>query len=349
MGTYLFLLNKLFRQHKLKILFTILFPFAILWILIPFLTKTVEESSVPIALVNSDVSEFSKIVKNRIEENPRIELMEMELADAQYALMTGKVEATFQFTDDFEENIRAGEIRDQINWYRTENSFLDTFVKERIAAEVMRLTLNSKAANEIIKLTGDESEETWQHSFDFSESYWDPEPLFAMEFIPYTGKIVEISDEDNPAVYALFGFWLLFIWLIFSALIVPLYHWQEKGLIERISLVNGNSRKMYSSYYGLTIGISLIFLWLINWVTSALMMEQSISASTIFRMVIVAFIIFLLTVGLQQVLRKRTHFLIINAIYAIFSFTFSVISVVSNTKEWWHYLLPHTWFYELIL
>jgi ABC-2 type transport system permease protein len=349
MATYLLLINKLIHQNKWKLVFTIFFPFFLLFVLLPLFSKTIEESQVPIALVNGEQSEFAQIVTERVSDHPRIQLLQMNKEEATSAVITGKVEAAFFLDTQFEEHIKNGEMEEQITWLRSEHSFLDAFVKEKLAAEVMRLTLNSKAANDIKDLTGQNSMEEWERSFDHSDAYWEPEPLFQMEFLPYS-KSTSITTDDtelNRITIGLVGFSLFYIWLAFAASLLPLYTWREKGIIVRIQIVRGTLVRFFSSFFVLNI---LFFICLFSLIIFAIdrfdLLGNYSLVESLLSGVSIVMIIFILTIAMQLLIRNKNYFLLVVTVFSLCSFSFSILAVFSEAASWWYDLLPHVWLYQ---
>lgn len=349
MPTFLLLLNKLIFQNKWKVFFILAFPLFLLFVFIPFISETVEESNIPVAVVNGDKTSFSKVVTEKVGNDPKISLLNMEEQEARDALTKGDVEAVFLFEATFEEEIRDGNIREQIKWLRTEHSFLDTFVKERIASETMRLTLNSKAANDIAQLTQETDEKKWEAAFDHSESYWEPEPLFAMEFVPVTNTIEhqEDGEEHSSLSLAFLGFWFLFAWFVFGAMITGVYDWEKNGQLTRIQLLQGSKIIFYSLYY-LFVGIFTVLLFIaIHAISSAVMEDYAFTK--LFGLLLLLFVAFLLTILCKHLLKKKNQFLFFIAVYGMSSFTLSIFPLLTEAEAWWYYIFPHVWLYELFL
>ncbi|WP_102027904.1 ABC transporter permease [Salirhabdus sp. Marseille-P4669] len=355
MLTFLIQLNKLIHQNKWKVLFTLFFPFFLLWALYPFISNTVEQTNVPIGIVNGDKSEFAQIVTERVDKHPRLQVVPLQIEEANKAVMTGNVEATFLFDIHFEENIRAGKIKDQIKWIRTENSFFDTFAKEKLASEVMRLSLNSVAANEIQLQEQVFDDVKWEQSFEHAESYWEPEPLFMVEFIPYIsttekGDNQEQLDSTTPISLGFIGFWYFYIWIVFGLLNIQLYTWREKGILQRIQLVKGSLVPFYQSFYLSTIVFALVLFICINLATPFVL--EGYDETILSQMPGILGILcmtFMVTILFGHFVKNRNQFFVLIMVYSMCSFTFSVFAVISEANDWYYYLLPHVWLYEILL
>ncbi|MBB6451829.1 hypothetical protein HNQ94_000250 [Salirhabdus euzebyi] len=350
MGTYLFLLNKLLFQNKWKLAFTILFPLFLLTVVFPFATSTVEESSIPIAWVDQEKEGFAETIGFRINEDPRIQLLHVNSKEeAIVAVRTGKVEAAFILDEQFNQHIKSGDIRKQMEWIRTSRSFLDTFVKEKVAAEVMRFALNSKAANDLQQLKRNEEDFNWEVAFQHADQYWEPEPLFQMDFVPSNSGDLEQEEAIDNLTIGLLGFWMWYTWIIFAGGLLPIYQWKEKGLLDRIRLRSGSIRAFISSFYLVqTLFYSLLFFLLITLTLTSLKVEMN--AVNIYIPAFIGFIsMLLLTMIVNLFIKKQSVYLMLIIIYSMLSFVFSFLAISSGFEKWWSYILPHYWFYQLML
>ncbi|MRG86855.1 ABC transporter permease [Salinibacillus xinjiangensis] len=348
MGTYLLLLHKLIHQNKWRLVFIILLPFFLLLAIVPFVANTVEQSEVPIAWVADEETDMIQTLAKRIDEHPRILLFHLNEEEAYRAVSTQEVEAAFMLNPNFQDDITAGKIRDQIIWIRTENSVLDTFVKEKVAAEVMRFTLNSKAANDLAELTRNSSEEQWQTAFEHSDSYWEPEPLFQMEFVSSRNEAEQPLREnaiDDQLAAGLFGFWIWYAWIIFAIQLLVLDQWKQKGLFIRLQVTSGSLKGFYGRFYLLNIIFSVLILVAICMLTTLkLPISEGPWIVNSFWILLAAC---LLTILLRQVLWKRNVFLMVGIVYSLSSYLIGVLTMVSDSEHWWQQFLPHVWFYQL--
>ncbi|WP_281242720.1 ABC transporter permease [Salinibacillus kushneri] len=349
---YLFLLNKLIHQNKWRSLFMISFPFLLWFMVVPFVTDTLDESEIPIAWVVEEETNEMNTIAQQIENHPRIELTHLTKREAYRAVQTNEVEAAFLLHDDFLNHIQAGKMNEQITWVRSDKSFFDSFVKEKVASEIMRFALSSKAANDVTQYRGLTTREDWRKVYQHAEQYWEPEPLFQMNFVPYEEAEVLPENENSfqsKGYAALIGFWLWYAWMIFVVLLLSLYKWKSQGIIERLRLHQGSLIPFYIRFYLLTSGFALLLLLMICYLSSRPLQEFGFSySSIIYPSVIVFAVILMITFSFTRIFKSPYLFLLVSIVYSLLSLFFSFLTFTSDNQSKWQVIFPHTWLYQLI-
>ncbi|QHS21558.1 ABC transporter permease [Virgibacillus sp. MSP4-1] len=352
MGTYLILLNKLIHQNKWRFFFIIGFPFFLGFIVLPFVTDTLDESDIPIGWVTKEDSETLTTIAERIQEHPRITIIQMTEEEAYRGVKRKEMEAAFILSEKFQEQIKAGKIDELITWIRSEESFFDSFVKEKVASEVMRFALSSKAANDVMMYKGLTDKQHWQSVYQHAEKYWEPEPLFQMKFTPYSSSEADSADEKSvlPKGYAaLFGFWMWYAWMIFAVLLLSLYKWKKQGILSRLRIHHGSLVPFYMRFYILTGGFVIFLFLAVSYLSSRSVEAYGYSfTGLLFPSVIILALILLLTISVTYIVKKPSVFLLICMLFSMMSLFFSFLTFVSNEPNTWRIIFPHTWLYQLM-
>ncbi|MYL32495.1 hypothetical protein GLW08_06955 [Pontibacillus yanchengensis] len=236
MLTYLGLQLRRWKTKPFVALISMMFPFLCFFILAPFLTSTTEKTTIPIAIVDEDESTYSQRIVSRLTDQQRLSIQLLPYKDMVKALQKGEVEAGFVLQEGLENEIKAGAIQDTITWMRTSNSTLDVFIKEQLGAELMRIALNAKAANTVMEAS--QSNKDWEEVYQYSASFWEPSPLFEMNFIkrtpsfPQQDKALLANWHKTVLVLFFFYAWTMSIWLC-----QQLWKDKQNGVLDRLSLV----------------------------------------------------------------------------------------------------------------
>ncbi|MCP8615321.1 ABC transporter permease [Salirhabdus salicampi] len=349
MVTYLSLLIKIIFHHHRKLVIAVVFPLLLIGVIFPFVSKTVENSQIPIGWVDQQPNEFTNIIKERFGEHPRIRLLSLERHELEAAVIKGEVEGGFLFHETFEESIRAGKIRNQITWVRTPQSILDSFAKERLAAEVMRISLNSEAANFVVNHKRDNE---WDTYFAYSDQFWEPEPLFQIDIQPFENQsnMVENSQQSlTKPMLVLYGFWLWYAWVMFAILFMPLRTWRENGLVTRLKVTGGSVGGLYFIYFLLAALFVLLLFFLVTTVSTKFLFHSPYSLDD----VLLIGSTLLLWTGMISFaalfLFKKRGYIGFVSLYSLSSFVLSLLLIAGMELAWVYYMLPHTWFFQLIL
>ncbi|MBM7551182.1 ABC transporter permease [Thalassobacillus pellis] len=237
------------------LLFLITFPSLVLMLLLPFMSLAITESRIPIAWADQDKTDFSKLVLKRISEHERLKVIPVTEMEGGKMVNTGEVEAAFIIEKGFEKQLKTGEADPVITWLRSDSSGLDGFAKEKIAAEAMRLMMNSKAAEFVEEYN---SEFTWDKAFEFADQYWEPEPLFRMDFV-WVGEGREAKETTlKPEIKGILSFFLIYAMGVGVALKRQLFADKESGLYQRISQFTGHIHFYDASSVLLHITVSFI-------------------------------------------------------------------------------------------
>lgn len=203
-----------------------------------------QQTQIPIALVDLDNSEYSKLVVKRMCQKPVITVDLCTVEEAERKVSIGQYEAAYIIGKGFMNNILHGETDEVIEILKSPSSISAEFLGELLSGEVIRLSSNVTAANyvveEYVKMgkvkSSREEGDLWIKAWEFTDSQWEPSPLMTMEYkeIARDG-IVSVQDTGkNNVVSLLLGVmisYLMFNMLISGSWIVTE---REGGRIKRI-------------------------------------------------------------------------------------------------------------------
>ncbi|TGB01123.1 ABC transporter permease [Halobacillus salinus] len=242
MLTYLSLhLNKWKKRPFLSLLL-FCFPLLATLLLYPVFENTAEETAVPIAIVDEDNSDYSETILERTRGAERLRFTEMEAGEAEDAVRKGTMEAAFILEDGLQEALNDGDVRDVVTWVRSDEALFDVYAKEAIGAEVMRLALNAKAANAI--------DEDFDEAFAYSDSFWEPAPLFQMDF---TERSPDNPDVEVPklAAWHVMAIQLFFLygWVLGIFFLRELIADEKEGRLQRIRLIQQTTVRYFASHF----------------------------------------------------------------------------------------------------
>lgn len=252
------------------VLLLLLLPLAV-YLATIFLPSQLGTEGIPVALVDQDQSPYSRLVLERVSQEPLVQALFISEEEARRLILQGRLETAFIIKEGFMEKLKQGERRQIIEVVHAPSSLSVALMRELVGREVIRLASNAQAANVVQKeylkrniISTDEAERLWHEAWEHTDEYWEPEPLMSIiyrEFplFPSPDKSREQTEatliEENPeqnleAVYQdvaasslalereqlvqLFGWLAAFIML----LAIFLQHWlveeRKEGLLSRI-------------------------------------------------------------------------------------------------------------------
>lgn len=349
MLTYLFLNVHRWRRRIVSFSVLLLLPLVLLFALYPFLKTTAEQTAVPIAIVDEDKTEFSQLLFSRLKDSNRLNVDLMSDGEAREAVQKGKVEGAFVLQAGLEEDIKKGRLSDIILWHRSNRSSLDVFAKEQLGSELMRLALNAKAANTIQSFGEDRVD--WETAFQHSDDYWEPAPLFEMEYEAKSADMLTSSEKElHRGKKVLISLFFLYSWLLVLSFMKQFVIDRKEGTLNRILLSSQKLMIYYGAQMLIFILVGLIpFLLAIN---GLFFIEQAPSTQVsvwnlwgsivFFVTILVSFLVFLL-------FQKTQGGLLVVGFIAISSFTLYVLPFdshyVMDVLRW--KVMPHGWLMDV--
>ncbi|GGD02667.1 hypothetical protein GCM10007216_36780 [Thalassobacillus devorans] len=345
MGTQLRLQFIRFMQCWRSLLFLFFFPFVCVLGVYPFLSATVSGSQVPVGWVDQDNTQFSSLVYERLEENERLNLKKLDLEEAKRLVQIGELEAAFLIEVGFEEQLKTGETGDTIRWLRTEASAFDAFAKEKVASEATRLLLNSKSAQFAAEYQGDS---VWGDTFTQADSYWQPDPLFKMDFHWVSG----LGKEKEAIPLAVKGVLsILLVYLMGAAiyLYLPLFHDRRTGLLTRMKLTGSHVYSYYVVLFLLSLGILLGVTFLVlTLVTFVFPISWTLLLPSLLKVAGVISIVHACWLVLAILVKNQRVFISVTTAIIVVSFLFGGIPLESVDSVFLEKWLPHGWLFHQI-
>ncbi|WP_085506815.1 ABC transporter permease [Thalassobacillus devorans] len=345
MGTQLRLQSIWLMQRWRSLLFLIFFPFVCVVGVYPFLSATLSGSQIPVGWVDKDNTQFSSLVYERLGENEHLNLKKLDLEEAKRLVQIGELEAAFLMDAGFEEQLRTGETEEKIRWLRSEDSTFDAFAKEKVASEVTRLLLNSKAAQFAAEYQGDS---VWEETFTQADSYWQPEPLFQMDFHWVSG--LEKEKETIPlVVQGVFSILLVYLMGAATYLYLPLFHDRRTGLLTRMKLTSGHVYSYYAVLFllsfSLLLGVTFIVLTLVTFVFQ---ISWTLLLPSLLKVAGVISIVHACWLVLAIFVKNHRVFISITAVIIVVSFLLGGIPLESVDSVFLEKWLPHGWLFHQI-
>lgn len=186
-------------------------------------------NTIPLAVVDEDMSGFSKLLLERLGEKEGISLTRTDRESAMEMLENYEAEQVYIISRGFEESIMRGESEGLIEMYSSPSSYSEGFTREVVAAETIRIIMANTAVEnvlqkykelEIEKDTGFRGEVA-----AYADSFWEPEPIFTIDYREIRGDGTEsvervsmpaASASSTGLIIAFIMFFMLFSsgWLI---------------------------------------------------------------------------------------------------------------------------------------
>ena len=201
--------NTLRYKHNL-ILLTVLPALAAAgaWALLTFYLEG--GANIPVGIFDYDNTVFSKTAIARFSQKSAVGIRELDtdtltFEDAELLVQKGSLEAVLIINSGFSEKITNGEPEDTFSVICNPTGVARGIVAELFAAQVSRLYFNCDSANRVVResviaarsarkppLTDAEQREIFDMAFAYCDSYWEPEPLMAVEYERYA------APSDGP-------------------------------------------------------------------------------------------------------------------------------------------------------
>ncbi len=154
-----------------------------------------EYSKIPVVLIDEDNSEFSKRIIGNIEENNLIKSIKVSKKEGFDLLDDDMIEGIYIFKKGLEDNILEEKIEGIIGAYYLEDSFIAPAITDLIAAEVLPILGEIKAANKLVAIYKSQDINNYEKAFDKSLRY--SEKLKEKEKFRLPISIKTISSDNR--------------------------------------------------------------------------------------------------------------------------------------------------------
>ena len=230
------------RRFLMKPIFLFVFltfPVFLAMILSTLLQETVKQSAIPIAIVDRDETDFSRLIINRMKEHKGIEVMELDETSAIRGLKRGEVDTVFIIKTSFEQQLLAEKREKTVELWTTPLSMATGIVKEMMGSEIIRITSHIKAGNWVTEFIGKrkelsqiQKEELWLHSYNYSESQWDPEPLMTIQHESANEQSMN-TGSTKALNNSYIGYWSFFT-MLFCFILTESIVKERKSIMPRV-------------------------------------------------------------------------------------------------------------------
>ncbi len=142
--------------------------------------------TVPLAIVDEDMSDSSKLLLDRLEGKEGVTLTRIDREGAMEMLENSEAEQVYIISSGFENSMLEGEGNGLIEMYSSPSSYSEGFTKEVVAAEAIRLIMTNTAANNVVRKYNDlgiELAEGFREEVtSYADAFWEPEPLMTIDY-----------------------------------------------------------------------------------------------------------------------------------------------------------------------
>ncbi|MDQ0351641.1 hypothetical protein J2R98_001458 [Alkalibacillus filiformis] len=330
------ILWKSILTKKTTLLLLILMPILLLTI-IPLFQQTADDFRVSVQVVDPyEQNEFNELM----EKVGELEPFSVQVTDELnlQSLARGDVEAIFVVEDNFEKKVINGNIDELFTWYRYDHSIVDGLFKEYIASTLMETVVRHEAA----RLVTDELDDiNRQEVFDFGLRYFEPDPLFQMNFQSY-GQGNQVDEyyevQDNQMLLFIWAY----IWLLITYFTSVIDQYRETQLLNRLSVYTFGRVKLYRSWLMLMLVLIAALLSGIALVTSHFNVQLATNTLGILFFLCIGSVLFLLILNL--LLKNRRAFLALTIMYWVVSVVmFLLVDWQIMGEAWWIYFLIPMW------
>lgn len=204
-----------------QILFVVVLPIAFTFMFGKIFEQGHEDVAVPIALVDEDNTNFSKLVIDRLidEQSQRIDLKVMKRDGAERLFLKNDLDSVFVIKEGFQKKLLNGDEEELIDVWITESSIANGIFQEVLAGEIMRLSSSLMAADWVVQVFQQlkliEAKNTallWDEAYEFTKEQWEPNPLMNVNRIMYEGDRVEnrVVKKESSLFSPYIGLWSFF-------------------------------------------------------------------------------------------------------------------------------------------
>ncbi|WHY87503.1 ABC transporter permease [Neobacillus novalis] len=186
-------------RHPLSLLLIFFVPLGLTLIVGHMVEKGQKQLEIPIAIIDEDHSDFSRLLVDRISSQAKLHLYKVSGENAERMLLKNDVDSVFVIKKGFQKRLLTGQREEIIDVWTSPSSIAEGIVREVIASETARLTSDVKAADWVVKVFKNldihiDQSKTWNAAYHYTDSQWEPEPLMTIQ---YDQLYLEESGEDR--------------------------------------------------------------------------------------------------------------------------------------------------------
>lgn len=200
---------------------------------------------IPMAVVDEDGSDLSRILTGRISQKEGIKVFEASREEAEVLLENKKVEVVLYISEGFEEAVTSGKTNEILEMEKSPSTVSGELVKEIVAAEVLRIRASELAyewINRRYSENGIEDRVTRQEIRERVDGYMEPVPPMTIVYEEMAGRNVLAEDVSIPS-YAAASAGVLILFVMLTLLFGSGWICEERS--------NGTLYRIFSSPGGL--------------------------------------------------------------------------------------------------
>lgn len=299
-------IRQLFKK-TLVLATVIIVPGLFAYLLGSFFQETKEQGTIPVAIVDLDRSEYSKLVVDRMKKQDRIEIIELTQGAARRLLERGEVDCVFIIKATFFKQLLTEKREETVELWTSPLTMAAAVVQEIMASEITRITSNIKAANRVTdyftikrNLTANQAKELWSSAYDYTDKQWIPEPLMTIDYKDLS-LIMKNEAETTSKFNIYIGMWMAFTMLTTFVLTEPLLK-ERQSIFIRIKSTYHNLRA-----YLLQSGLAYFLLLFVQTMGSLFFLKSyfSMDLSKVYVDLLV-FLFFCLSIGIGLALHVNS-------------------------------------------
>ncbi|MBZ4646456.1 MAG: hypothetical protein JG777_1945 [Clostridia bacterium] len=326
------------------------------------LNRAAKDLRIPIAIVDNDHSEYSRLVVERIFQKPSVKVQTGDMQDVIRKVSTGKYEAAYIIKKGFMERILDEDIEGLIEMVKSPSSISAEIIGEIISSEVIRLSSNVTAANYVVSeykkmkvISGKEAQQkTWEEAWKYTDAQWEPKPLMTIEYKEMQQGTLK-SGSGNKGLFhtldVIYG--MIISYLMFNMLVGGSWVITEKndGIIKRIySSPMKLSTYIMGNIFAVAI-INFIGVSLMIYLLERFFSMQSIGLNQVY-MLLIAYLLCLSSISLflATILKSISQLQVVTPVTTLitsfFGGSFINLSEISQRFKQISMITPQHWFME---
>lgn len=186
-------------------------------------------NTIPLAVVDEDMSDSSRLLLDRLDEKEGISLTRTDRENAMEMLENYEAEQVYIISEGFEDSMLKGESEGLLEMYSSPSSYSEGFTREVVAAEAIRIIMTNTAADNVLQkyeeLEIEKGSGFREEVTAYADTFWEPEPIFTIDYREIRGNETEsvervsmpaASASSTGLIIAFIMFFMLFSsgWLI---------------------------------------------------------------------------------------------------------------------------------------
>ncbi|WP_078554123.1 ABC transporter permease [Bacillus alkalicellulosilyticus] len=249
-------------KRPFEVLFLVLLLPLLMLLLISLTQSVTQNDGIPLAIVDEDDSDYSRLIVKRVHEHPITSVEVISHEQAERFIQTNRVEAVIIFRQGFMSSLLEEQRKETVEMLYSPSSITQGLISEVISSEILRLSSNVKAAHyvsekyyELDLLSFDDQQRfhedifmtrIWEEAWSHSDSYWEPEPLMSIDY-QEPNRLVHMREnrsQQEEMTFSLVEYDLQILFGYLSTLIFFMFVFVQQWLVEE--KLNGVQKRLGS-------------------------------------------------------------------------------------------------------